>query len=124
MIVEWSEASAGKLTPTHIKQIWPRDEIHKILALIDIRNAEFNETVDMGKDAATKAADKADRMKRAGKIKALHKRMLKKLNTQTFADLAAMEGKSDQEVLVEKQVELAKKHNANINPAMLPPARK
>ena len=122
--MEYAKASNGQVSPSEIRAKWTNEDFSDVIALIEIENAEFEVTVDLGKEIKVAAADKANRAVRAGKVKALRERMLKKLNTQTFADLAAMEGKTEKEALVERQVELAKKHNANINPAMLPPVRK
>lgn len=101
LIVEISESSGGRYTPEDIEYRWSRDDLNQIIARREIKSMEM--LIDEDPKAATARKEKQT------KINRLHERMLKQLNTETFAD--RMKGETSEKSDLKEAI---RQHNATL----------
>lgn len=97
----------GSVRPRDIRQFWTESDLIEIVALNEIKNAEF----ELGDNAETEERRKTLSMK----TKQLHKKMLRELNTKTFAHVKGIPTSKNQKSPREIMREAARLHNENIN---------
>lgn len=96
----------GSIRPRDIRQFWTEADLLELVALNEIKNAEF----ELGDDEDTSKRRKDMSMK----TRQLHKKMLRELNTKTFANLKGKPTAQNKESSREKMREAAKKHNEKL----------
>ena len=109
-----AEASNGELTPEEIEAHWPEHQFNRIIALRELRHAEYEATHDSDEE-------KEIRKKNKIKVEALHKRLLKELETTTYGDLIARrENKTQVDTMQEELNRQRKEHNKNVPFDLMP----